>query len=608
MSGFFINFNNIFQKQLFVLKIFLLLSTHKSQKKTDMKTKFTLIAALFLGLVSQMLAQTIVGTDPENKNVVLEEFTGIHCGYCPQGHAVAQAIYDEHPDDVVLIAIHTGGYASPGAGEPDFRTEFGSAIASQANISGYPAGTVNRHLFPGWGQNGGTAMGRGYWPGASDQTLEEAAYLNIACKATIVEETGQCSILVEVYYTGDSPESTNLLNVAVLQNNIIGYQSGGGNNYNHMHMLRHLITGQWGIEISETTQGSFYTTTLTYELPDNYNDIDVVVEDIDIVAFVSETHQEIVSGCMAEIIYPAASEYDVAIDEISFPGDAACDGELTPRIVLKNWGSEELTSTDIEYTINNGETATYTWTGNLVYPYTEEVILPTIPFNGEENNTLEVVVSNPNGQADENPVNNSSSTDFETGYETTRNISMELSVGYVFAGEVSWKLVDAAGVIVDEGGNYSGGSVIEKSWTLDINGCYTFFLMDEGENGFGGYLKLMDEGEVFVEISDELVDVVETTFHTDSNIGFEELSANTVSIYPNPGKNTTNISYYLSEASDVSVDVYSITGAQVLKIPAVKQNTGNQKMSINISALEEGIYFVSLNINGQTITKKVTVL
>jgi len=333
-----------------------------------------------------------------------------------------------------------------------------------------------------------------------------------------------------------------------------------------------------------------------------------VIEDIDIVAFVSETHQEIISGCMAEITYPASSEYDVAIEDITSPGDAACDGEIAPRIILKNWGSVELTSTEIEYTINDGETATYSWTGNLVYPNTEEIVLPTIPFTGEENNTLEIVVTNPNGEEDENPVNNSESTNFETGFETSKNISMELSVGYVFAGEVSWKLVSATGEIVDEGGNYSGGAVIEKSWTLDVNGCYTFFLMDEGENGFSGYLKLMDDGEIFVDISDELVDVTETTFHTDSNIGLDELSASSISIYPNPSQYFTNISYLLSETSLVSVDVYSITGAQVLTVPAVKQNIGNQKININTTSLEKGIYFVSLNINGQIITKKITVI
>ncbi len=244
-----------------------------------MNKKFTIVLAFTLGLALNLLAQTIVGTDPENKNVVLEEFTGIHCVYCPQGHAIAQQIYDNNPDDVVLINIHQGGYASPSGGEPDFRTEFGDAIANQTGLTGYPSGTVNRHVFSG----SSTAMGRGEWTNAASNILGQASYLNIACEANIVEATGQCTILVEVYYTGDSPESTNLLNVAILQSNILGPQTGGnaGNSYNHKHMLRDLITGQWGIEIPETTEGSFYTTTLTYNLPEDYNDVDVVIGDID---------------------------------------------------------------------------------------------------------------------------------------------------------------------------------------------------------------------------------------------------------------------------------------------------------------------------------------
>ena len=53
-----------------------------------------LLSLAFIISLSQLSAQTIVGTDPENKNVVLEEFTGIHCVFCPQGHAIAQAIKD----------------------------------------------------------------------------------------------------------------------------------------------------------------------------------------------------------------------------------------------------------------------------------------------------------------------------------------------------------------------------------------------------------------------------------------------------------------------------------------------------------------------------------
>ena len=43
-----------------------------------------------------------MGTDPENKNVVLEEFTGLNCPACPSGHTTAQGIYNAHPDDTLI--------------------------------------------------------------------------------------------------------------------------------------------------------------------------------------------------------------------------------------------------------------------------------------------------------------------------------------------------------------------------------------------------------------------------------------------------------------------------------------------------------------------------
>jgi thiol-disulfide isomerase/thioredoxin len=50
-------------------------------------------------------SQTIVSTDSENKKVILEEYTGIHCTYCPDGHEIAQSLKDQYPDDVLLINI-----------------------------------------------------------------------------------------------------------------------------------------------------------------------------------------------------------------------------------------------------------------------------------------------------------------------------------------------------------------------------------------------------------------------------------------------------------------------------------------------------------------------
>ncbi len=133
--------------------------------------KKLLFLTVILFFVASLTAQTIVSTTTENKNVILEEFTGIYCGFCPDGHAIAQAIMDAHPEDVFLINIHTGGYAIPTGDDPDFRTPFGTAIASQSGLTGYPAGTVNRHLFAGLSQGSGTAMSRGNWSNASNQIL-----------------------------------------------------------------------------------------------------------------------------------------------------------------------------------------------------------------------------------------------------------------------------------------------------------------------------------------------------------------------------------------------------------------------------------------------------
>lgn len=264
--------------------------------------KKCLLTLLFLlSVFTGLIAQVLVTTEAQNKNVVLEEFTGIHCQYCPDGHRIAQGISDANPGRVVLINIHQGVYANPSAGEPDFRTPFGDAIAGQANISGYPAGTVNRHLFPG---NSGTSMSRGSWSAAADQIMAMPSPVNVGIETTYETSTRLLTVTVELYYTGTSAVTSNFINVALLQNNVIGPQTGGGagNNYVHKHMLRHLLTGQWGDEVTTTSQGSLVTRTYTYTVPAAYNSVPCVIENCQIGVFVAQSHQEILTGDLVNAI------------------------------------------------------------------------------------------------------------------------------------------------------------------------------------------------------------------------------------------------------------------------------------------------------------------
>lgn len=258
-----------------------------------MKFFFTTIMALLV-LHANLLSQNIVCTDPLPKNAILEEFTGMYCPNCPDGHAIAASILNENPGRAFTIAIHQGSFAVPSGNAPDYRTPFGDALAAQSGLTGYPMGTVNRHVFSG----NNTAMGRGSWSSSAHAIMQEISPVNLGVISNYEPSTRTLTIEVELYYTSDAPASSNFINLALIQDSIYGPQSGGGagNNYRHMHMLRHLITGQWGDEVTTTTQGSLVNRTYTYVVPESYNNIPAVVEHMEVLAFVTESHQEIYTG------------------------------------------------------------------------------------------------------------------------------------------------------------------------------------------------------------------------------------------------------------------------------------------------------------------------
>jgi len=64
-----------------------------------MKRLFLLL--LFSPLI--ILSQTIVSTSPENKKAIVEESTGIHCGYCPEGHAILNTSSAQNPGQVLVV-------------------------------------------------------------------------------------------------------------------------------------------------------------------------------------------------------------------------------------------------------------------------------------------------------------------------------------------------------------------------------------------------------------------------------------------------------------------------------------------------------------------------
>lgn len=542
--------------------------------------------------------QTIVSTQSENKKVIMEEFTGINCVYCPQGHAIAKQIQDSSPGNVFLINVHQGGFATPSGSQPDFRTPFGNAIVNQSYSGsgfGYPSGTVNRHNFPGMEMTaaGTTAMGRDKWVTAANQTLTQSSYVNTAVQATVDASTRVMTINVEVYYTGNSPIGTNKLNVVLLQNNTTGPQVGGGmgNNYVHMHRLIDMITGQWGEDITTTTAGSFVSKTYTYTIPESFNNIPAVLGELELVVFIAEGNQEIISG---NGTFPSYNNLEfnneIAVNSI-IQIDPQCSGEVSPKIEIKNNGNDILTSLDINYSINGGASQTFTWTGELGGLQKEWIELPNISYSDQVNELTVVIPS------DEMNDNNSNMITFEKAPVGTLNLALEIRTDN-WGSETTWEILSSSGEVVESGSGYGNNQTYNIDLALDLD-CYTFRLLDEfGDGGARATLKDANDQTLFNITGASYSTSASRNFSTGELMGVGDLSLNNTQIYPNPSNGIFNIAL----GKSAKIEVYDMTGRRIY---VTNGSTGVN--TVNLNGKGTGIFVVKIIEESSVITKKVVI-
>ena len=286
-----------------------------------MKKQIVLALIFFTLLPSFLKAQEYVSTQPQNRNVLIEEFTGRNCGYCPDGHRIANLIMANNPGRVWAVNIHAGGF-SP-VTYPNMNTTDGTTITSGFGIGGFPAGHVNRSTA--------NDLGRDQWESHTNTQLAQQAEVNVAGFVTLNHATRTAEITVEVYYTANSSQSTNYLTIMMLQDSILGSQSGNYYNpsqmlngqYVHQHVLRDVVTSTWGDEISPTTAGTLITKNYTYQIPESIgapNGVEVDLNNILFLAFVSEKYdgtptRPILNVCEIEGLEPIVYNAEICQGE-----------------------------------------------------------------------------------------------------------------------------------------------------------------------------------------------------------------------------------------------------------------------------------------------------
>jgi hypothetical protein len=443
---------------------------------------------------------------------------------------------------------------------------------------------------------GGTAMGRGGWSSAISQALNQSPSENLGVEASINVQNNELTVHVEGYYTGDSPQSTNLLNVVLTQNNTLGPQTGGGmgSNYNHMHRLVHMITGQWGFEISTTNSGSFFNETFTYTIPSDYNGVDVNLSELNVIAFISETQQNIISG----------AEYTPTFDGLEYSNDAAvlgieenlngnCGDSASAVVVIQNSGYDNLTNFSIEYSINNGNSQSHNWSGSLGSLASTSIELPAINYSPSDTNSINITISDDdNNQNNSNVFNFNQSSSYDTAIVTLNLVTDN------YASETSWQLTDSSGYIIAQNGSLS--NAITYSTEIEIptlDECYTFTINDTYGDGIccgygvGSYSITDDSGNTIIS-GGEFSSVDTSTFRVGETLGINSFTDNNLKIFPNPSSGIFTIKTSLENST---YQIYNLIGQYVKSGSII-----NGSNLIDLRNSIDGVYFMTIQAeNGE---------
>lgn len=224
----------------------------------------------------------ISSTDQSKRNIVLEEFTGHTCIFCPFGTRKIielDAIYDEQ---LIPVAIHSGGFAEP-ENNPDgsFSTDFRVGVEGETYLNtfnpnrAYPRGVISRL--------DNQALGASQWDPKIGLIIDESPVITLGLQTWYDDSLDAVRAKVDYNWVASVTGPYNL-QIYVVEDHIIDWQKDGAEKvkeYDHRHVLRKVVNTTWGIEItidgaSSGDAGSFeYVFSLNPEW--NADEIDVVI-------------------------------------------------------------------------------------------------------------------------------------------------------------------------------------------------------------------------------------------------------------------------------------------------------------------------------------------
>ena len=196
----------------------------------------------------------------ERNAILIEQFTGQGCGYCPDGaKALKSAIDGMKNSEKVIWVAHHAGYQ-----KDDFTLSESLNIANDLRVSGAPSCAIDR-------------MPVEYTAGTSE-LVWHPAYSSTSLLENLLEVPGLATLDLSYNYDeetrklivnvkGNSLMDVAYITVLVKQDGIVARQSNGGSNYQHNNAPRVFLTKSYGGDLLTLGENGEYEVEYEWEIP-----------------------------------------------------------------------------------------------------------------------------------------------------------------------------------------------------------------------------------------------------------------------------------------------------------------------------------------------------
>ncbi len=210
------------------------------------------------------------------RNVLVEELTGVQCPNCPDGAAKLTDLGKQLGDNLIVVSIHAAnGYDEPYAeSKEDYRIDKGKEIANFLGTTiGYPAAAINRRRLPN--EPYLFLVPHTKWAKPIQDDIRLAPQVGIFLETNFDPVTRKLDIAVNIAPAADLA-GEHRLTVLITQDSIQDYQKVGLNkvpDYMHRHVLREVLTQATGDVISEPLNtASVVKRNFTFTLPEKWEE------------------------------------------------------------------------------------------------------------------------------------------------------------------------------------------------------------------------------------------------------------------------------------------------------------------------------------------------